>query len=108
MKMSSMNESCADRRSCDRSTLEEWDRDDRSGGWDWLRGLDKLAHCVAVIGGYALPHSPAGIALLDEDRGRTSAAITLIRSHAPDVIASTVPRRWNSPLDAEDRRSTSA
>lgn len=133
MQMSSMNEAYAGRRSCDRSTLEKWDREDYSGSWDWLRGLDKLAHYMAVLGGYAPPHSPAGIALLDDGCGRSSAAITLIRSHAsevialldancvgsstaitlirspdPDVIASTVPPEWNSPLEADDRWSTSA
>lgn len=65
MHMSLLNESFAGRRSCDRSTLEKWNREDHAGGWDWLGGLDELAHYMAMLGGYVGPHSPAGSVLLD-------------------------------------------
>jgi hypothetical protein len=65
MQVSLMNEPFAGRRHCDRSTLAKWNREDRTGGWDWLGGLDELAHYVAMLGGYARPHLPAGSALID-------------------------------------------
>lgn len=65
MQMRSLNESFADRRYGGRCTLEKWNRDDRAGGWDWLGGLDELAHYVAMLGGYVRPHSPSGSAIVD-------------------------------------------
>jgi predicted TPR repeat methyltransferase len=61
--MSLMNGSFTDHYYGDRSTLER--SEDRSGGWDWLGGLDELAHYVAMLGGYISPQSPASSAILD-------------------------------------------
>jgi len=107
MQISSMNESCAGRRPCHRATLEKWDREEHSGGWDWLGGLDKLAYYVCVLGGYVPPHSPAGSALLYVGCARSSAAITLVRNEALDSAGynlSLVQRETNF----EDRPPSSA
>lgn len=69
MQMNSMNESLASRRYGDRCLLNKWNREDHAGGWDWLGGLDELAHYVAMLGGYAGPHAPTGSALLDVGSG---------------------------------------
>lgn len=74
MQMSLMNRSFTDHYYGDCSTRQRWE--DRSGRWDWLGGLDKLAHYVAMLGGY-IPHSPASSAILDVGWALDSAGCTV-------------------------------
>jgi SAM-dependent methyltransferase len=63
-QMSLMNAMFGRRRYGERSTLEKWNSEYRSGRWDWLGRLDELAH-IAILGGYVRQLSPAGGAILD-------------------------------------------